>query len=306
VFGVDALGSYGWGLFVGAPFALGMVSALVFASAEPRSRAACIAAGGSSVIVGSAALIAAAQEGAICVAMALPLTLPLGAVGGAVGYALQRRPLGTAGTPQIMCSLLLLVPIVVGTEAAVDRTPPLHAVETSVIVDASPTVVWRHVVAFPPLPAPDDLLFRAGVAYPVGAQIDGVGVGAVRHCRFSTGEFVEPITIWDVPRLLRFDVRSQPAPMKELSPYGAIHPPHLDGFLRSVRGQFLLEPLSGGRTLLAGTTWYRNRMWPSAYWRLWSDALIHRIHLRVLAHVKQLAEADPSARPGPATYPPLP
>jgi hypothetical protein len=33
-------------------------------------------------------------------------------------------------------------------------------------------------------------------------------------------------------------------------------------------------------------------MWPAAYWRLWSDYLIHKIHLRVLTHIKTLAESE--------------
>ena len=49
--------------------------------------------------------------------------------------------------------------------------------------------------------------------------------------------------------------------MRELSPYH-IHPPHLDNFLVSKRGQFLLEGLPDGKTRLEGTTWYTNRMWP--------------------------------------------
>jgi uncharacterized membrane protein YhaH (DUF805 family) len=294
IFGVDALGSYGWGLFVASPFCLGVVSVLVFAYAEPRTLRACVGVGGASVVVASIALIAVAQEGAICLFMAVPLTLPLGALGGAVGYTLQRRRVRAAGTPHVMCSLLLVGPLVMGVESAAHRRPPLIVLRTSVIVDAPPAVVWRRVVAFPPLAPPRELVFRTGIAYPIGARIDGRGVGAIRRCSFSTGDFVEPITVWDAPRLLRFDVRAQPPPMKELSPYGAIHPPHLDGFLRSARGQFLLRQLPHGRTLLEGTTWYRNRMWPSAYWRLWSDALIHRIHRRVLRHVERLAEADAS------------
>ena len=39
-------------------------------------------------------------------------------------------------------------------------------------------------------------------------------------------------------------------------------------------------------------------MWPAFYWRLWSDAIIHRIHLRVLNHIKELAEARPEAADG--------
>jgi hypothetical protein len=31
-------------------------------------------------------------------------------------------------------------------------------------------------------------------------------------------------------------------------------------------------------------------MYPQQYWTLWSDLMIHRIHERVLNHVKQHAE----------------
>jgi hypothetical protein len=112
----------------------------------------------------------------------------------------------------------------------------------------------------------------------------------VRRCVFSTGAFVEPIRVWDEPRLLKFAVTSNPPPMSEWSPYGNIHPPHLNGFLVSSGGQFKLVTLPGGRTRLEGTTWYRHNLWPAAYWRLWSDFIIHRIHLRVLNHVKRLSE----------------
>ena len=169
---------------------------------------------------------------------------------------------------------------------------PLFAVRTSVEVDASPEKVWRHVVSFPELPAPTEWFFRAGVAYPMRAEIIGQGSGATRHCVFSTGTFVEPIQVWDEPRLLRFAVTDNPSPMQESTPYSTIHPPHLSGFLLSRQGQFLLIPLPGGRTRLEGTTWYAHNMWPAGYWRVWADLLIHRIHLRVLNHIKVLAESD--------------
>ncbi|MGH7221754.1 MAG: hypothetical protein ACRELF_00845, partial [Gemmataceae bacterium] len=129
-----------------------------------------------------------------------------------------------------------------------------------------------------------------GIAYPQRAEIHGTGVGAVRHCVFSTGTFVEPIDVCDPPSRLRFRVTEQPEPMHEWSPY-SIHPPHLHHYLVCREGQFLLEALPGGRTRLIGTTWYSNRMWPAVYWNLWSDTIIHRIHLRVLKHIQQLAEA---------------
>ena len=79
--------------------------------------------------------------------------------------------------------------------------------------------------------------------------------------------------------------------MNELSPYPSLHPPHLDGFFRSRHGQFLLTALPDGRTQLDGTTWYDQNLWPNRYWRVWSDYLVHRIHLRVLEHIKAEAEA---------------
>jgi hypothetical protein len=87
-------------------------------------------------------------------------------------------------------------------------------------------------------------------------------------------------------------VTSNPAPMQEWTPYSHVDPPHLHGFLVSSGGQFLLRPLPNGGTRLEGTTWYRHSLWPAPYWRLWSDAIIHRIHMRVLGHIRHEAESS--------------
>jgi hypothetical protein len=80
--------------------------------------------------------------------------------------------------------------------------------------------------------------------------------------------------------------------MREWTWYEGPRPPHLDGYLRSTRGQFVLESLPGGRTRLIGRTWYTLRMSPEPYWRLWSDRIIHTIHMRVLDHVARLSEHE--------------
>jgi hypothetical protein len=79
--------------------------------------------------------------------------------------------------------------------------------------------------------------------------------------------------------------------MKELSPWPGLQPAHVNDFLVTRAGQFLLEPLPGGRTRLTGTTWYTHRMWPAVYWRLWSDGIIHAIHSRVMEHIQKRAES---------------
>ncbi len=290
LFATETLQHYGWGVFVGLPFCLGLLSVLVYAHAEERSARSSMAVGMLSAAFACLSLVALAREGAICIVMALPLTMPLAALGALTGYAIQRGRRGGAILPPALCSVALVLPGFMGAEALQDPRPAVRPVTTTIVVNAPPEVVWRHVVSFAELPAPREAIFRAGIAYPIGAKIQGRGAGAVRRCRFSTGDFVEPITVWDAPRRLAFSVRSQPPPMKELSPYGHVHPPHLDGFLRSRRGEFRLTRLPGGRTRLEGTTWYENRMWPARYWRAWSDTLIHEIHLRVLRHVRRLSE----------------
>jgi hypothetical protein len=81
--------------------------------------------------------------------------------------------------------------------------------------------------------------------------------------------------------------------MQEWTPYARIQPRHLsEHYFQAETADFVLVPLPGGRTRLEGTTTYQNRMWPASYWRLWSDAIVHHIHLRVFRHIRQLAERD--------------
>jgi hypothetical protein len=86
----------------------------------------------------------------------------------------------------------------------------------------------------------------------------------------------------------------QPEPLKELGFYNNIHPNHLHGYWISKGGQFKLIQLSNGHTLLEGTTWYINKIKPGFYWTLWSDYIVHKIHERVLEHIKIHAEQGES------------
>jgi hypothetical protein len=171
----------------------------------------------------------------------------------------------------------------------------VFVVRSAIEVQAPPQEVWNQVIAFSEIPPPSEWMFRAGIAYPIRAEMFGQGAGAERHCVFSTGAFVEPIQIWDAPRQLKFSVSSNPAPMEEWTPYSHIAPPHLHGFMVSEGGQFLLTPLPNGGTRLEGTTWYRHGLWPATYWHYWSDAVIHRIHMRVLRHIRDEAEKHSDA-----------
>jgi hypothetical protein len=239
----------------------------------------------ATTVMAAITLFLVASEGAICLVMAMPIAMPLALIGATVG-----RWAATSGTAQTSPAMfmLLALPLTAALEPASGRV--MHEVRSSVVIAAPPDAVWPHVIGFSDIPDPVDWLFRAGVAYPIRARIDGSGVGAVRYCVFSTGSFIEPITRWEPGRRLSFDVVDSPAPMKELSLYRHVSPPHLQGYLRSKRGEFRFVDLGDGRTRLEGSTWYELDMAPEAYWQILSDALIHRIHDRVLDHIKHEVE----------------
>lgn len=288
-FAVYVAGLYGAALFIGTPFLMGAVAAYWFnqryrATAGETTGvvvAAFLAAGGATILF--------AVEGAVCVLMALPIALAVGAAG---SYAGRRLALLRGRHPGESLTAVLALPLLMlaGDSSQPDR---LREVRSTLEIDAPAGAVWRHVVAFPRLDDPSELLFRAGIAYPVAARIEGAGVGATRYCEFSTGAFVEPITVWEPGQRLAFDVTRQPAPLAEWSPY-AIAPPHLDGFFRARRGEFRLVALPDGRTRLEGSTWYELRIAPGFYWSWYADAIVSRIHMRVLRHVARLAEAGTS------------
>ena len=278
-------GTYGLTLFIALPIAVGAFGAWV---ARPTTLDKAIWAGMAANAIASATFLFAGLEGLICIAMALPLALPLGALGGWLVY----RPTGSNRLLAGGTAMLALLPLGLGTLGFdVTAKPDTFQVRSSIEIAAPPERVWNHVVTFSELPPPEEWYFKTGLAYPMRARIEGTGPGAVRYCEFSTGPFVEPIQVWDEPHLLRFSVTQNPAPLNEWSPYANVMPRHLHGYLISKQGQFLLTPLPNGHTLLEGTTWYQHGLWPEMYWTVWSQAIIHRIHTRVLNHIKNLSES---------------
>lgn len=288
--GTRALSTYGWGLFAAIPFIQGGIAAMLVGTHERKSIGECITVALLSVAVTCLGLLAVALEGAICIAMAAPLAIAFATLGAAFGFTLQNRESFPGAVALFVC--IVSAPTIMGAEAVVPREVPTYRVESSVIINAPPSIVWRNVVAFPDLPAPTETIFLLGVAYPERARIVGTGVGAVRYCEFSTGDFVEPITAWSPGHLLAFSVRKSAQPMRELSPYPGLDTAHLHDYMVSKHGQFVLEALPGGRTRLTGTTWYQHHLWPASYWRVYSDSIIHSIHLRVLNHIKTISEAQ--------------
>lgn len=289
VLGVYVLGNYGQYLFVITPTVMTSLCSYRFASRCPATFAESVALSMICLTTAVGLMLLFALEGVICIAMAVPLIYTFGFIGAVLGYAIAR----SASVHRTNWSAaIVMLPTAMLIEHLIVE-PEVVEVVSSIEIAAPPHQVWPAVIGFSPITDPPTGLFRLGVAYPKSARIEGTGVGAIRYCEFSTGAFVEPITAWQPPHRLAFDVSSQPDPMTELSPYRHVHPPHLDGFLSSHRGEFRLTELAGNRTRLEGHTWYSIDMYPSPYWQFWSDRIIHAIHLRVLEHIR-----DEMQRPG--------
>lgn len=301
---VNVLATYGWGVFVALPFCMGFFSVLLYGYHRPRSLGSCLGVALLSVALLGGLLLGLAVEGGICLLMAAPIGSILALMGGAVGYTIQKRHWDLLQHRATFGAMLLFVPLVMGMEALKSQQPPPLQVTTQIEINAPPEIVWRYLISFPTLPPPTEWPFRVGIAYPIRSTLRGSGVGARRECQFSSGQFIEPIQVWKANEQLEFSISGEPLVMEELSPYGHIHTRHIDGqYFQAQEATFVLTQLPGGHLLLTGTSRYQNRMWPVAYWRLWSDAVVHRIHLRVFQHIKRLAEAAASGSPPDAALP---
>jgi hypothetical protein len=289
-FSTEFLATYGYVLFCGLPFFCGFTSVFIYGYHEERSWSKSFGVALLSLLIVSAVILVFAFEGIICLLMAAPLAVGIALPGAALGHFLASKLRNKRLKDLPLVITFLMMPMLMGFEAKLKLEPPVRKVVTLVDIKATPQEVWKYVVAFPPIPEPDEFIFKIGIAYPKDAQIRGKGVGAVRHCNFTTGPFVEPIRVWDEPRLLQFDVTHNPSPMKEISFYQNLQPPHLHNFMVSKKGQFKLTQINATTTRLEGTTWYYHRLWPTAYWHIISDSIIHKIHYRVLNHVKKCAE----------------
>src|SRR5262249_12947078 len=79
------LATYGWSLFVGLPFLMGLLSVVIASRRNPLTRSEAIGLACLTMLVSGGFLLAFAIEGIICLIMALPIVLPLAALGGWVG-----------------------------------------------------------------------------------------------------------------------------------------------------------------------------------------------------------------------------
>ena len=238
-------------------------------------------------------LLLSGGEGLICILMALPFAIVMALVGGLLGQAVAEMS-GPRRPVPVLTAVLLLYPAAQEYEARHPAPVVPRLVTTRLVVAAPPAAVWAALVRPVAYPTATGW-FRAGVVYPTRTAFahDRATGRRTLVCHYSQGLARLPVVAWEPGHRLSFAVPppAMPAPMHELSPYPAIHAPHLHGYFQVDSGTFRLRPLPDGRTLLEARTVYRHAIGPQAYWQLWSDYLLDAMHRRVLATLKAQAEA---------------
>ena len=279
---------YGWSLFVSIPFFIGFFPTTLLRISGVKPWRECLRAAVATASFLSLGFLLLRAEGIICIALAVPLALPVVILGAYMGYLLLHKratisPFAGATLVVIALAMSLLA-------EKTKREAPTYVVSNSVDIAAPPAIVWSSLIHMGQLGQPTDLLFKLGVACPQRVDIYGNGVGAVRVCTLTTGQLHERITAWQPERRLAWQSISTPAPLQELNPFGKTDPPHLHGFYRSVGGEFELIPLGSDSTRVTRSSSYQHNLYPAYYWKLWCDYVARRGHIHVLNVLREDAE----------------
>ncbi len=167
-FALVQTGIYGLTIFAALPLGVGGAAVWVV---RPATGFGAAKAGALAVLGSLFLFLLLGLEGAICIFMSAPLAVPLGALGGCVAY----RAMASKDPWRGAAVLLMLPPATLTWD--ITAPAPEFAVRTELEIAAPPERVWRHVVSFSELPEPEEWYFRAGLAFPRRARIEGSGPG---------------------------------------------------------------------------------------------------------------------------------
>jgi hypothetical protein len=225
-------------------------------------------------LVGVVAAAIVLREGVVCLVIVFPALYGLILTGLLLGRIWFKPDYS-----KLQLSIFPLLVLLTVTDAFYSSTERAMVTD-EILIHATPDQVWPHVLAFPDIPdRPDYWIFRLGLPYPTQTTNGGNFVGAARQCMFSDGIVIKERVAEFVPReKLTFDIVEQPT-----------HP-EAYGHITLHRGQFVLRDNGNGTTTLFGSSWYTLHVHPLWYFDIWTRDMTRAVHLRVMNHVRRLAE----------------
>jgi hypothetical protein len=284
--GALVFGVYGYGMFVASPFVIGAITAYIVNRNQDLGVGSTFAVVALATGIGGAALLALALEGIVCIVLASPLGFAMALIGALLGRAIAVRVGSSRG--QTM-GAVALVPLIFASEWLMPTTAHFDTQQT-IEIDAPAQRVWQSIVRMDMRDEPVTLPYQLGLAYPLGGDVLGEGVGAVRRGEFSTGTAIERVTEWIPDAKLAFVVEQDVPALRELSPYKHVHAPHVRGYFRTMLTSFELVPLPHGRTQLIERTTHEIRLEPILYWMPMARWVVDQNNARVLSYIRRSAE----------------
>lgn len=230
-------------------------------------------------------------EGSICLIFALPFALLGASIGGVIGGLLtrDRNRLSNSTTAYVALLPFLLAPI----ENRLTAPTQTRTVESDIRIHASPSAVWHNIERVPaisPAELRDTWAQRIGFPRPVEATLSFEGVGGIRHATFEHGLlFIETVTDWRPEQRLAFSIKADTStiPPTTLDEHVTIGGRYFD----VLDGEYRVEPLSNGDTLLRLTSHQRLSTTFNGYAGLWSDAIMQNLQTSILQVIQHRAEA---------------
>jgi hypothetical protein len=261
--------------FVLVPVGMGII-AMLFWRRKPERLLARIPLVVLNTTIAIALSAAFMGEGIICLIIVAPLLLAFMFVGVMIGHYVFRAGHKTLriSTAVIYVALFFADVFSFHGHAAI--------VSDELVIHAPPNVVRQYVAEHPlNTSEPDYWLFKVGLPCPIQSTVSGSNVGDERKCVFSNGATFDEVIAESVQdSVFTFDIVKQP------------EDPEIIGHINIERGQFILTPRADSTTLLTGNSWYTLKVYPAWYYDLWSEDITREVHLRVMHHIKQLAEQD--------------
>lgn len=271
------------------PLVIGYLTVSRLAVRSRANVAACIFVPWLSILCMMAIVALFAWEGAICVAMALPLTLLFSSIGGLVARISGRHHrLRTAQTTCVALLPFVLAP----AEALMPAPTQTRTVHNQIVIHANAPTVWHNIERVPAI-APVELrpnwTHRLGFPRPVEATLSYEGVGGIRHATFERGVlFIETVTTWEPQHRLAFTIRADTAniPAGTLDQHVTIGGRYFD----VLDGEYRLEPLPNGDTLLHLTSHQRLSTDFNGYAGLWTGAVMSSLQTSILQVIQHRCE----------------
>lgn len=228
-------------------------------------------------------------ETAICVAMILPIYIPLSAIG---GLWARYNLLAKGKNKNTTLSCIVVLPFIISPiEERIQSPTEYHWVKDTITINATPQQVWAQLPNVPNIQS-DELKWTfshaMGIPKPLSAHTPKLAVGETRNIKWERGiEFNDRITEIIPNKRLSYDVVVDFESM--LNANLDTHITLGDEYFDVTRGYYEMEYIDGV-THLSIATKYRVTSKVNWYGRLWVNFVMDDFHDSILHLIKSRTE----------------